>query len=48
MGKNFEGSGHSILRCYPGIFLYGLRKTTTNFSQDNMCPGREVIKLKEL
>jgi len=27
------------LRYYPGIFLEGLRKSTKNPSQDNLCPN---------
>jgi hypothetical protein len=32
--------GTTDLRCHPGIFLVGLRKTTKHFSQDYWYPGR--------
>jgi hypothetical protein len=35
-----EGSSSSIMiRCYPGIFLEGLRKTVKHLSQDSRSPG---------
>jgi hypothetical protein len=30
------------LKCYPGIFLDGLRKTTKNLSQDSRSAGRDL------
>jgi hypothetical protein len=41
IGKDLEGSGCGlILRYYPGISLWGLRKTTK--SQDSRSPGRDL------
>jgi hypothetical protein len=31
------------LSYYPGIFLEGLRTTTTNLSRDSQSPGRDLI-----
>jgi hypothetical protein len=40
--NDMEGSGSSlILRCYPGICLEGLMKTTKNFRQNSGSPGQE-------
>jgi hypothetical protein len=43
IGKDFKGSGRGIiLRCFPGIRLDGLRKTTKPLSQDSRSPSRDL------
>jgi hypothetical protein len=38
-----DGRGRGlILRCYPGIRLEKLRKTTVNLCRDSRSPGRDL------
>jgi hypothetical protein len=43
---NWKGCGRKrswpYSRCYPGIYLEGLLKTTKNHGQDSRSPGRDL------